>query len=77
MDKEKVMQAINAIRGAADEANTIAEYLNRLIDRGEATTEEAENEIEVYSEIISDELNHIIKFTELASELCGIEIAED
>lgn len=77
MDKEKIMQAINAIRGAADEANTIAEYLNRLIDRGEATTEEAENEIEVYSEIISDELNHIIKFTELASELCGIEIAED
>lgn len=77
MDKEKVIQAINAIRGAADEANTIAEYLNRLIDRGEATTEEAENEIEVYSEIISDELNHIIKFTELASELCGIEIAED
>lgn len=77
MDKEKIIQAINAIRGAADEANTIAEYLNRLIDRGEAATEEAENEIEVYSEIISDELNHIIKFTELASELCGIEIAED
>lgn len=77
MDKEKIMQAINAIRGAADEANTIAEYLNRIIDRGDTVTEETENEIEVYSEIISDELNHIIKFTELASELCGIEIAED
>ena len=77
MDKEKIMQAINAIRGAADEANTISEYLNRIIDRGDTVTEETENEIEVYSEIISDELNHIIKFTELASELCGIEIAED
>lgn len=77
MDKEKIMQAINAIRGAADEANTIAEYLNRIIDRDDTVTEETENEIEVYSEIISDELNHIIKFTELASELCGIEIAED
>lgn len=77
MDKEKIIQAINAIRGAADEANTIAEYLNRIIDRDDTVTEETENEIEVYSEIISDELNHIIKFTELASELCGIEIAED
>ena len=45
MDKEKIMQAINAIRGAADEANTIAEYLNRIIDRGDTVTEETENEM--------------------------------
>ena len=30
-----------------------------------------------YREIIGDEFNHIVRFTELASVLCGIEIPED
>ena len=32
MDKEKIAQAILAIRGARDEADTIAEYLARLAE---------------------------------------------
>lgn len=72
MDKEKIAQAILAIRGARDEADTIAEYLGRLGDLPASEESEA-----TYTEIISDEFNHIIKFTELASELCGIEISED
>ena len=72
MDKEKIAQAIQAIRGASDEANTIAEYLARLAEQPD--TSEIED---TYTEIIGDEFNHIIKFTELASELCGIDIPED
>lgn len=72
MDKEKIAQAILAIRGARDEADTIAEYLSRLAEQPD--TSEIEDE---YTEIIGDEFNHIIKFTELASELCGIDIPED
>lgn len=72
MDKEKIAQAILAIRGARDEADTIAEYLARLAEQPD--TSEIED---TYTEIIGDEFNHIIKFTELASELCGIDIPED
>lgn len=72
MDKEKIAQAILAIRGARDESDTIAEYLARLAEQPD--TSEIEDE---YTEIIGDEFNHIIKFTELASELCGIDIPED
>ena len=68
---DDIKKAILAIRGARDEAETIAVYLERLTEEG------AGEETETYKEIISDELNHIVRFTELCSELSGIEIAED
>lgn len=75
MSKENMLKAATAARAAADEANTIATYLEMLagIDDGEY-----KEEISVeYREIIGDEFNHIVRFTELASVLCGIEIPED
>lgn len=72
MDSEKLRKASIIIRGAADEANTIATYIDALLQLGDG-----DDLREEYAEIISDELNHIIRFTQLASEVSGIEIAED
>lgn len=72
MDKEKLRKSIDAMHGVADEANTIVKYLETLLAENYD-----ENSAEVYTEIISDEFNHVIRFTALASDLCGIEVAED
>lgn len=53
---------IDAIRGARDECETIAEYLERLIETYNVSPELAEQALEQYMNIIGDELNHALRF---------------
>lgn len=76
---EQLKAAVLAAKGAEDEAKAIAQYLEQFIAIKENPPEESvlkqiDNQ---YSEIISDELNHLVRFTRLVSELSGIEIKED
>ncbi len=75
MNKDNMLKAATAARAAADEANTIATYLEMLARIAEG--EDSGEIVAEYSEIIGDEFNHIVRFTELASALCGIEIPEE
>ena len=71
MDEQTIMQAQSAMRGVVDEAETVIKYteiLAKLTD---------ENDKAELREIISDELNHLERFTVLYAKLTGIEIAED
>lgn len=68
---ENLDKAITAMQGAEDETATIVKYTGML-----KTLNTAE-EIAEMKEIISDELNHIVRFIEMYVKLSGIEIAED
>lgn len=72
---DNLRKAMLAAQAAADEATTIAKYLEMLL-----SMQDGENSEEInreYREIIADEFNHIAKFTTLSAALCGIEIPED
>lgn len=65
---------VEAIRGAADEANTIAFYIERLIATAAQTPEGAEEVKGQYFEIVKDELNHLLRFVlNVFVPLTGIE----
>lgn len=53
---------IDAIRGARDECDTVAEYLERLIETYNVSPELAEQALKQYMNIIGDELNHALRF---------------
>lgn len=53
---------IDAIRGARDECQTVAEYLERLIQTYDASPPAAETALPQYMNIMKDELNHALRF---------------
>ena len=53
---------VAAIRGARDECETVAEYLERLIATYEDSPPDAEIALPQYMNIIKDELNHALRF---------------
>lgn len=72
---------IDAIRGARDECETIADYLQRLVETYDASPQAAEVALPQYMNIIKDELNHALRFmlnvfvpvTGITPDLDGIE----
>lgn len=65
MDNETVKNykvAIDAMRGARDECETVAEYLERLDESYRVSPADAEIAAPQYIEIIKDELNHCLRF---------------
>ncbi len=65
MDEESVKQfkvGIDAIRGARDECETIAEYLERLIASYAVSPAETQAALPQYLNIIKDEMNHCLRF---------------
>ena len=71
MDEQTIMQAQSAMRGVVDAAETVIKYTEILAQLTD------ENDKAELREIISDELNHLERFTVLYAKLTGIEIAED
>ena len=59
---KKFKAGIDAIRGARDECDTIAEYLVRLIETYNVSPEAAEAALPQYMNIIKDEMNHCLRF---------------
>ncbi len=68
---EDLDKAISAMQGAVDETETIVKYTEML------KVLNTPDEIAEMKEIISDELNHIVRFINMYVNLTGIEIAED
>ena len=68
---EDLDKAIAVMRGAVDETETIVKYTELL------KVVNTPDEIAEVTEIISDELNHIVRFINMYVNLTGIEIAED
>jgi hypothetical protein len=72
---------IDAIRGARDECETIADYLQRLVETYDASPQAAEVALPQYMNIIKDEMNHALRFmlnvfvpvTGITPDLDGIE----
>lgn len=65
MNEERIKQfkaGIEAMRGAADECNTIVYYLERLIETYAVSPQAAETAEPQYLNIIKDELNHALRF---------------
>lgn len=65
MDQETVKNykvAIDAIKGARDECQTIAEYLERLDESYRVSPADAAIAEPQYMNIIKDELNHALRF---------------
>lgn len=54
--------AIDAIKGARDECQTIADYLERLIASYEISPDAARLAAPQYMNIIKDEMNHALRF---------------
>ena len=54
--------AIDAMRGARDECETIAQYLERLDESYAVSPEDAAIAEPQYKEIIKDEMNHCLRF---------------
>lgn len=54
--------AIDAIKGARDECQTVADYLERLIESYETSPEDAQVAEPQYMNIVKDELNHALRF---------------
>lgn len=54
--------AIDAMRGARDECETIAQYLERLDASYAVSPEDAAIAEPQYKEIIKDEMNHCLRF---------------
>lgn len=84
MNEETVKQfkvGIDAIRGARDECETIAEYLERLIETYNVSPEAAKVALPQYMNIIKDELNHALRFvfnvfvpiTDIEPDMDGLE----
>lgn len=72
---------IDAIKGARDECETIADYLQRLVETYDASPQAAEMALPQYMNIIKDEMNHALRFmfnvfvpvTGITPDLDGIE----
>lgn len=72
---------IDAMRGARDECETIADYLQRLVETYDASPQAAEAALPQYMNIIKDEMNHALRFmlnvfvpvTGITPDLDGIE----
>ena len=65
MDEETLKRfkvGIDAMRGARDECETAAEYLERLIESYAASPAETAVALPQYLNIIKDELNHALRF---------------
>lgn len=65
LDDKKIADfkaAVLAIRGARDECETIAEYMERLIQTYELSPEAAAEALPQYLNIIEDEMNHGLRF---------------
>lgn len=65
MDNQTVKNykvAIDAIKGARDECQTIADYLERLDESYKTSPEDAEIAEQQYMNIIKDEMNHALRF---------------
>ena len=65
MDKQTTKNykvAIDAIKGARDECQTVADYLERLNESYEISPEDAAIAEPQYMNIIKDELNHALRF---------------
>lgn len=65
MDEETLKRfkvGIDAMRGARDECETVAEYLERLIESYAASPAETAVALSQYLNIIKDELNHALRF---------------
>lgn len=54
--------AIDAMRGARDECETIAQYLERLDESYAVSPEDAAIAEPQYLDIIKDEMNHCLRF---------------
>ena len=65
--------AIDAIKGARDECQTIADYLERLDESYAVSPDDAEKAEPEYMNIIEDELNHALRFIKVFVEITGIE----
>ncbi len=65
MDNQTVKNykvAIDAIKGARDECQTIADYLERLDESYAVSPEDAAIAEPQYLDIIKDEMNHCLRF---------------
>lgn len=65
MDKQTVKNykvAIDAIKGARDECQTIVDYLERLDESFRVSPEDAAIAEPQYMNIIEDEMNHALRF---------------
>ena len=59
-----------------DEITTVQKYLSALMELLRKPPANAEELKAQYAEIISDEFNHLVRFTGLAVDILGIEIKE-
>ena len=76
-DNEKsLQQASIVLSGAVDEITTVQKYLSALMELLREPPANAEELKAQYAEIISDEFNHLVRFTGLAVDMLGIEIKE-
>lgn len=76
-DNEKTLQQASLVlSGAVDEISTVQKYLSALIELLREPPANAEELKAQYAEIISDEFNHLVRFTGLAVDMLGIEIKE-
>lgn len=65
MDQETIKNykvAIDAIKGARDECQTIADYLERLDESYKISPKDAAIAEPQYMNIIEDEMNHALRF---------------
>lgn len=70
----KLKAAVEGMRGAADECQTIVYYIERLIATNDDSPEAAEEVKPQYEEIVKDELNHALRFIfNVFVKLSGIE----
>ena len=66
--------AIDAMRGARDECETIAQYLERLNESYAVSPEDAATAEPQYMNIIKDEMNHCLRFIfNIVVPITGIE----
>lgn len=66
--------AIDAMRGARDECETIAQYLERLNESYAVSPKDAEIAEPQYKNIIKDEMNHCLRFIfNIVVPITGIE----
>lgn len=71
MEDQKMQQQLDALQGVIDEAQTVQRYIRQ------ASIVENDTVIDTYREIISDELNHMVRFIKMFVDMTGIEVSED
>lgn len=76
LEETTLQQADIVLNGAGDEISTVQKYLSSLMELLREPPVNAEEIKAQYAEIISDEFNHLVRFTGLAVDMLGIEIKE-